>query len=1132
MTAPAPTQFDDTLGQVAIELAKLVEPLRDELAAPAAKAFFAELGLDLADADVAAIAAPLGTAAARAGELVDLVPPLVAALEGDDSAAAVQQALAATLKVGQVIDALGALATAVESLALPTPPPAALAERIVDLLLARYLDGADQVNDVMEFAGLLDREDFREDSTDPAQPPFTIHTYHLEAIAEWLRDPAGKAAALYGWGPSFDGHLLFPRLERLLALSGLPVIHDATPGAERLDVVFLELTPTASGPAGLVVALRTELPATSGTVVIPLGGEARLELRADVGAPVDTAITIATDGTVSLTPPTPVTLAGTLGARLVVARDTPPDPFILFGQAGGSRVEFRQLVVGATAQLEAGAGTSHGALEVSAALDDGKVVIDVRDGDGFLGKILPTTHIEAAFSLLAGVSTERGFYFSGSSALEVRLPAHIALGPVSIEGLTIGAALDEGRVPLSLGADVKAQLGPIEAVVQNVGVTATLSFPPHDAGNLGPLQVDIGFKPPDGVGLRVDAGPITGGGFLAFDDAKGEYVGALELSFEGIFSLKAVGIVTTKMPDGRPGFALLILVTTEFVPIQLGFGFTLLGVGGLLGLERSLDTEALKLGVRTGAVTSVLFPPDVIGNITRIVSDLKAFFPIARGHFVVAPMGKLGWGTPTLISLELAIVLDIPSPQLVVLGVLRCILPEAAAPILKLQVNFAGGIDFARGTIWFDASLFDSSLLTFTLTGDMAVRVGWGDEPVFVVSVGGFHPAFHEVPSDLTGLRRLTIALLSGSNPRLVATTYFAVTSNTVQSGARVELYASGGGFNIYGFLGYDLLVQVRPLHFVADLEAGLALRRGDDVICGIHVSAELTGPTPWRAHGDASISFFFFSVHVGFDVTWGDDAPALPDDTVEVLPLVAAAIDDARNWRAELPRNTSQSVTLRRAQLPVGVVLLHPFGVLAVTQKIAPLEIAIDRFGEKRPIGETTFTVTRDDGGAAEPAREQFAIASFVRLTDSEKLARRSFEEMKAGLRLSAGDGAASGASVARDVTYEMSYLRHQHPERGGRVSILKSLFDTFSRGGAVAESPLSVASRRGGGNGPAGVAVAADEFHVVSVVDLSPAASGATARTQAEAYALRDALVRADPTLAGTLQVVAAHELAESAA
>ena len=82
------------------------------------------------------------------------------------------------------------------------------------------------------------------------------------------------------------------------------------------------------------------------------------------------------------------------------------------------------------------------------------------------------------------------------------------------------------------------------------------------------------------------------------------------------------------------------------------------------------------LGVRTGAMNSILFPQDVVANITRIVSDLKAIFPLAEGHFLVGPMGKLGWGTPTLISLELGVILDIPAPQIVIIGVLRCILPD------------------------------------------------------------------------------------------------------------------------------------------------------------------------------------------------------------------------------------------------------------------------------------------------------------------------------------------------------------------------------------------------------------------------------------------------------------------------
>ena len=154
--------------------------------------------------------------------------------------------------------------------------------------------------------------------------------------------------------------------------------------------------------------------------------------------------------------------------------------------------------------------------------------------------------------------------------------------------------------------------------------------------------------------------------FSSVDTAKGEYVGALELTFQDLIALKAIGIINTKMPDGAPGFALLILVTAEFVPIQLGFGFTLIGVGGLLGLNRRLDTEALRVGVRTGALNSVLFPQDIIANIARIISDLKDIFPLAVEHFVIGPMGKLGWGTPTLLSLEIGVIIDLPVPAVVI----------------------------------------------------------------------------------------------------------------------------------------------------------------------------------------------------------------------------------------------------------------------------------------------------------------------------------------------------------------------------------------------------------------------------------------------------------------------------------
>ena len=53
-------------------------------------------------------------------------------------------------------------------------------------------------------------------------------------------------------------------------------------------------------------------------------------------------------------------------------------------------------------------------------------------------------------------------------------------------------------------------------------------------------------------------------------------------------------------------------------------------------------------GVRTNAITSVMFPQDVIANAPRIISDLQAFFPPQAGTFLIGPMAKIGWGEPTL----------------------------------------------------------------------------------------------------------------------------------------------------------------------------------------------------------------------------------------------------------------------------------------------------------------------------------------------------------------------------------------------------------------------------------------------------------------------------------------------------
>src|SRR5690606_27479492 len=185
-------------------------------------------------------------------------------------------------------------------------------------------------------------------------------------------------------------------------------------------------------------------------------------------------------------------------------------------------------------------------------IKEGKLVIKPGNPDGFLAKVLPPEGFTVDFNILVGLSSEKGFYFNGSGTLELDIPVSISLGPIEIQNLKV--ALTPGSdFNIGLGADIKALLGPFTAVVQGIGMNTTFTFPEDRKGNLGPVNLAIGFKPPAGIGLSLDAGVVKGGGFLLLDFDKGEYAGAIELYFEGLFGFSAIGIINTKFPDGSEG---------------------------------------------------------------------------------------------------------------------------------------------------------------------------------------------------------------------------------------------------------------------------------------------------------------------------------------------------------------------------------------------------------------------------------------------------------------------------------------------------------------------------------------------------------------------------------------------------
>ncbi|HSK62181.1 MAG TPA: DUF6603 domain-containing protein, partial [Pyrinomonadaceae bacterium] len=714
-----------------------------------------------------------------------------------------------------------------------------------------------------------------------------------------------------------------------------------------IELLFeiIKWPPQDGKPAGvaIVISLPIEL-----TKVFQFSEDFELKLESESDTNLSVGFVVESDFSMDVLTPfeaTPLPFSDKLGISFDFK---PAEAVPLLGSVDGSRLNLK----GATLAFELLPAT--GALEVRlrVAVKELSWFIQLGDSDSFINKIMGGNPLEGNVSLELQWSSVHGINFAAEGMFEWIIPSHIDLGFVKLQSFNLQIKPAGGALPVTVQTALAASLGPLDIVVRNIGLRATFRFPTDYSGNLGPVDLDLGFKPPTGLGLSIDGGGFKGGGFLDFEPEEGRYAGMLELEFQDQFTVKAIGLLTTRLPNNAGGgFSLLIMISSEFTPIQLGLGFKLNGVGGLLGLNRTINIEPLRTGLRENRLNSILFPTDIIANADRIISDLRQIFPPLEGQFIFGPMARITWGTPTLVTVDLGVVLEVPEPvRLVILGVLRALLPDEQASILRVQVNFLGEINFERRQLSFDASLFDSKILGYTLAGDMAIRLDWGADANFLLTVGGFHPAYEPPAMNLPALRRLSLALLEGDNPRLKLELYFAVTSNTAQFGAKLELYAAAWKFNVYGFLSFDVLFQFNPFYFVAEITAMLALRIGSSSIASLKLTLTLEGPTPWKAAGSAQFKIcWFFTLKVRFNKTFGEARnTTLPD--VTVLPLLAEALRANDNWEGELPSSRHRLESVREAAELTTRLVVHPVGTLKVSQKVVPLQVRIDRVGSQRP--------------------------------------------------------------------------------------------------------------------------------------------------------------------------------------
>ena len=101
-------------------------------------------------------------------------------------------------------------------------------------------------------------------------------------------------------------------------------------------------------------------------------------------------------------------------------------PFPILGESQGTRLEVVS-ASGAAGFLVVGGSD----VEVFAEAETEGLafILDTSQGDGFIPKVLSGLNTRLEFDLGVGLNYPRGFYFRGTSALEIQVPAQIQPGP-------------------------------------------------------------------------------------------------------------------------------------------------------------------------------------------------------------------------------------------------------------------------------------------------------------------------------------------------------------------------------------------------------------------------------------------------------------------------------------------------------------------------------------------------------------------------------------------------------------------------------------------------------------------------------------------------------------------------------
>lgn len=458
------------------------------------------------------------------------------------------------------------------------------------------------------------------------------------------------------------------------------------------------------------------------------------------------------------------------------------------------------------------------------------------------------------------------------SATATTAPLAKKTGPLTLSGIAL--SYEGGTLRIHLDASVL--IGPIGAGVQGLNLVLNLSKVKglHDLLNI-PIDVQI-----EGFDMSFDRKPVMLAGALHHKPGSNQYYGGVAITLSS-FSIAALG-----MYDQIPATATMPAYDSFFVyAMAEGLLFTV-GWAEVRGIIAGFGYNSR---LRLPTVDQLTNFPLIQGftapggfNMNDAITSLTG-----RDAFVTPSMGSLWLALGLVIraceAIDMRAVATVAlGPDQTEIGLIAratASLPRGAKPsdaLVVIDLSVVGKLDLVHGELSVDGQINPTSFILnkdCRPSGGFAIRTWFGKGSPYagdwVVTFGGYHPMY-QVPAHYPIPKRLGISWNLSSNLKITGNAYAAVTPGAIMAGGMLQAVFSAGPFGAHFDAHADFLVNLKPLHYEAEIAISAGVYYEIRVWCirkkisvNVGASLHLEGPPiHGKVHFDLCV--------VSFDVSFG----------------------------------------------------------------------------------------------------------------------------------------------------------------------------------------------------------------------------------------------------------------------